>query len=259
MSLAEIVLRSSVVVKKYEKYAAQRERARLGPDADAFDVLWDAIDAELDMLEEKVNTASSEHNRAMIATLNAEIRRGRAAVRDEMPKLEKLVKKKAKTPEVKELTARLEAIPDGVTVVVPEKKKKKKKGEAVELGEIKIDNSDYEDKLASNPEYYTSTDETDAYRAQFQKRKAKQDESLDVISAGLSTLKNMGEDMNEELDKQEILIENMEKKIDTASTEIKSQNNKIKGLITNVRSTRNFCIDVTLIILLLAIGFYIYK
>ena len=76
---------------------------------------------------------------------------------------------------------------------------------------------------------------------------------------GLTTLKGIAADMNSELDRQAPMLENLEDKVDDVGAELKTQNVKLKETLTKLRSSRNFCIDVALIILLLGIGAYIYS
>jgi SYP7 family syntaxin len=75
---------------------------------------------------QKSQDAQSEKNRAVVATLNAEVRRSKAALKAEIPKLEMLAAKKVKDLSKEEMAARpdlvialsqkIEDIPDGVTV-----------------------------------------------------------------------------------------------------------------------------------------------
>ena len=46
--------------------------------------------------------------------------------------------------------------------------------------------------------------------------------------------------------------------MDKAVKDLKTNNLKLKGLVTSMRSGRNFCIDVTLICVLLGIGLYLF-
>ena len=43
-----------------------------------------------------------------------------------------------------------------------------------------------------------------------------------------------------------------------ASKDIKKQTARAKGMLLDLKSSRNFCIDATLICILLALGMYIY-
>ncbi|KAH9291382.1 hypothetical protein KI387_043431, partial [Taxus chinensis] len=60
--------------------------------------------------------------------------------------------------------------------------------------EIKIDSSPSGDMRS---EYYEQTEETKQFRQEYEMRKQKQDQGLDVIAEGLDTLKIMAEDINE--------------------------------------------------------------
>lgn len=46
--------------------------------------------------------------------------------------------------------------------------------------------------------------------------------------------------------------------MDKASKSVETNNAKLAGVLKRVASTRNFCIDITLIIILLAVAGYIY-
>ncbi len=46
--------------------------------------------------------------------------------------------------------------------------------------------------------------------------------------------------------------------MDKVTSQLKTNNAKLKGLVHRMRSARNFCVDVILICILLAIGAYIY-
>nr|GMD71227.1 syntaxin-71-like [Ipomoea batatas] len=62
----------------------------------------------------------------------------------------------------------------------------------------------------------------------------REDEGLDFISEGLDTLKNLAEDMNEELDRQVPLVDEIETKVDKATAELKNTNLRLKETINNV-------------------------
>lgn len=46
--------------------------------------------------------------------------------------------------------------------------------------------------------------------------------------------------------------------MDTATKSVQTNNQKMKGVLTRIRSGRNFCIDIILITVLLAIAGFIY-
>ncbi|WMV08650.1 hypothetical protein MTR67_002035, partial [Solanum verrucosum] len=104
------------------------------------------------------------------------------------------------------------------------------------------------------------------------------DQGLEVISECRDTLKNMASEMNEELDRQVPLMDETESKIDNATSDLK--NTWMLGLRTQLtrivllsfdvpdltslflfqlRSSRNFCIDIILLCVILRIAAYLYK
>jgi SYP7 family syntaxin len=68
----------------------------------------------------------------------------------------------------------------------------------------------------------------------------------------------MAGDINEELDKQMPLIDEVDTKVDRAAADLKNTNIRLKETLTKMRSNRNFCIDLILIVLILGIGGTLY-
>ncbi|XP_018835141.1 syntaxin-71-like isoform X2 [Juglans regia] len=108
-------------------------------------------------------------------------------------------------------------------------------------------------------EYFQQTEESDRFRQEYEMRRMQQDQGLDVIAEGLGTLKNMAHDMNEELDRQVPLMDEIDDKVDRANADLKSANVKLKETITQLRSSRNFCIDIILLCIILGIAAYLYN
>ena len=104
-----------------------------------------------------------------------------------------------------------------------------------------------------------TSEESRNFRQEFEKRRDAQDDQLDMISGGLHTLKNMGMDMQDELNKQGVLTDTLDGKFDTVNKEVRSTNMRLKHLITDLRSTRNVCFDIILVCVLLGIGAVIYN
>ncbi|XP_059653276.1 syntaxin-71-like [Cornus florida] len=90
-------------------------------------------------------------------------------------------------------------------------------------------------------------------------RKMKQDQGLDVIAEGLDTLKSMAQDMNEEMDKQVPLMDEIDTKVDRATSNLKNTNARLKDTVNQLRSSRNFCIDIILLCIILGIAAYLYN
>ncbi|KAH9660890.1 Syntaxin-71 [Citrus sinensis] len=207
-----------------------------------------------------------ETNRAAAVAMKAEVRRTKARLLEEVPKLQKLARKKDQiiyyilelevkglSKEEQEtrhdlvlgLSERIEAIPDGNTNAT-----KANGGWATSASNknIKFDSVDFI-RILLYPHADTFT---------FGSMTFAQDQGLDVISEGLDTLKNLALDMNEELDRQVPLIDEIDTKVDKATSDLKNNNVRLKETLLKVRSSRNFCIDIILLCVILGIASYLY-
>ncbi|XP_052194793.1 syntaxin-71-like isoform X2 [Diospyros lotus] len=211
----------------------------------------------------KSRAASAETNRATAVAVNAEVRRSKARLLEEFPKLQRLALKKVKGLSEEELQGRsdlvsalkerIEAIPDGSTVAA-----KQTSGWAASASYtgIKFDSSS---DRRFDSEYFQTTEESNNFRQEYEMRKMKQDEGLEVIAEGLGTLKSMAQDMNEEMDRQAPLMDEIDDKVDRATADLKNTNVRLKDTLTQLRSSRNFCIDIILLCIILGIAAYLYN
>ncbi|PWA22386.1 syntaxin-71 [Artemisia annua] len=219
MGVADLITRVDAICKKYEKYDIDKLK-----DAnnnintnDAFASLYTAIESDLDQVIEKSEVAAAEKNRAFAVALNAEIRRSKARLLEELPKLQRLAFKKVKGLSKDELEARnelvsalkerIEAVPDGAT-----RKPQPTHGLESSSSNRKIKFGSTLDGTFDNT-YYQQTDETNKFREEYEMRRLRQDEGLDVIAQGLGTLKNMAKDMQEEVDRQIPLMDEIDDKV----------------------------------------------
>lgn len=263
MSVIDILTRVETIAKKFEKYDLDKQREQQISGTDPFLRLYAVVEAEIEAIAQKSNDASNEKNRAAVATINAEIRRSKAALKNEIPKLQKLALKKVKglsrdeqdaRPDlVLALEERIESIPDGVTAGRRGAWGGKAGGTR---SEIRIDSINPDD---FNTVHFEQTAESNNFRQEYEDRRRKQDQSLDVIADGLSTIRNLAEDMNEELDKQSVLLDEIDTKVDKASSDLKSTNVRLRETVTKMRSNRNFCVDIILLIVVLGIAGYLYN
>ncbi|XP_021906332.1 syntaxin-71-like [Carica papaya] len=265
MSVIDLITRVDTICRKYDKYDVDKQRELNVAGDDAFARLYGVVEAELEATLQKSEAAATEKSRATAVAMNAEIRRTKARFLEELPKLQRLVFKKvkglskeeqeARNDLVSALKDRIEAIPDGSTTAA-----KQTGGWAPSTSGtgIKIDrNSDgsYED----NDEYFQRTEESDKFRSEYEMRKMKQDQGLDVIAEGLDTLKDMAHNMNEEIDRQVPLMDEIDEKVDRATSDLKSTNVRLKDTVNQLRSSRNFCIDIILLCIILGIAAYLYN
>ncbi|EHA8591199.1 Syntaxin-71 [Cocos nucifera] len=241
MSVIDILTRVDAICKKYDKYDVEKQRAENVSGDDAFARLFAAVESDIDAALQKSDMAAREKNRAAAVAMNAEIRRTKARLMEEVPKLQRLALKKVKGLSKEELATR-----NDLVLALPE-------------------------RIQSIPDGSTTGNkQTGGWTASASRQEIKfdstsgllillQDQGLDVISEGLDTLKNMAHDMNEELDRQVPLIDEIDTKVDKATADLKNTNVRLKETVNQLRSSRNFCIDIILLCIILGIAAYLYK
>ncbi|XP_040999546.1 syntaxin-71-like isoform X1 [Juglans microcarpa x Juglans regia] len=263
-SVVNLITRVDAICKKYEKYDIDKHKDLNVSGDDAFARLYAVIEADAEATFQKSEAAATQKNRATAVAINAEIRRAKARLLEELPKLQRLAFKKVKGLSKEELEARndlvfalkekIDAIRDGSTT----NGAKQTGGGATSTSYTGIKfNSTSDGRL--DYEYFQQTEESDRFKHEYEMRRMQQDQGLDVIAEGLGTLKNMAHDMNEELDRQVPLMDEIDDKVDRANADLKSANVKLKETITQLRSSRNFCIDIILLCIILGIAAYLYN
>ncbi|MQL72384.1 hypothetical protein Taro_004698 [Colocasia esculenta] len=101
MSVIDILTRVDSICKKYDKYDVDKQRDLNVSGDDAFARLFTDVENDIEAALQKAELASKEKNRASAVALNAEIRRTKARLLEEVPKLERLaIKKVGNSPSI---------------------------------------------------------------------------------------------------------------------------------------------------------------
>ena len=69
----------------------------------------------------------------------------------------------------------------------------------------------------------------------WEQSKKRQDAQLDRIERGVGTLADMAKGMQEELDKQNPVIDDIDTQLNRVTNQLKNNNAKLTGLVTQVR------------------------
>lgn len=265
MSIFDLNQRANAVLKKYEKYDAPVNTKAAKTD-DPFLEEYYEVEAEVERLMEAASEVTLESNRAVIAAKNGEIRRVKnVLLTDAIDVLEKKVKKgkgvtKALIAErqnmVKEMIDKVYAVPDGMSSA-PVRRPMRHGTKGTKKDPIILNNQAY-DASGGGDSAFQHTDGTQGFEKEKEQAFKRQDEVIDRIGRGVETLDQIARGMGEEVDRQNPVIDDIEHQMDKVTSQLKTNNAKLKGLVHRMRSARNFCVDVILICVLLAIGAYIY-
>ncbi|BBH06010.1 syntaxin of plants 71 [Prunus dulcis] len=214
---------------------SKSRRISTSPATMPFARLYASVDADIEALRQKAEIASKEKNKASAVALNAEIRRTKARLLEEVPKLQRLAVKKVKGLSTQDFAARndlvhalpdrIQDIPDG-TPFAPNKLEAAGQLQLLVLKSNLIRRGGWIMNSSNNLRSRVNSGKSLKCG-----KLSRQDQGLDMISDGLDTLKNMAQDMNEEFDRQVPLMDEIDSKVDKASADLKNTNVRLKDTV----------------------------
>lgn len=85
------------------------------------------------------------------------------------------------------------------------------------------------------------------------------DQELDQIGEGIQDLSELAQMQNEEVRRQNLMLDNVGQKIDDAQEHITTVNSKMKDTLEEVRAADKLCVDVMCIVLMVGLAAALYK
>jgi hypothetical protein len=97
----------------------------------------------------------------------------------------------------------------------------------------------------------------DPRRQEWEASRARQDARIDRIERGVASLADMARGMGEEVEKQAPVLDDVDRQLGAVTGRLKSNNQRLTGLVTALRGRRSACLDIFLVLVILAIVVYI--
>jgi len=94
---------------------------------------------------------------------------------------------------------------------------------------------------------------------QIQSRDEEFDKQLDEIGEGIQDLSEIAQMQNEEVNRQNLMLDNVGNKIDGAHEHIANINVKMKETLNEVRGADKICVDIMCIVLMIGLGAVMYQ
>ncbi|GLT81836.1 hypothetical protein SLE2022_002660 [Rubroshorea leprosula] len=184
MSVIDLLFRVDEICKKYDKYDVDKQRRQNTYGDDAFARHYVLMEEDIVKTLQKAEVASVEKNRAAAVSLSAEVRQLKARLMEDIPKLQKLAQKKVKGLSKEEQETRvdlvfalLEKIKEIDNGTMSASKQTGGLGVSSSNKNILFDTSDGD----FDNNFFEQTEESSQFRQEYEMRKMKQDQGLDVI------------------------------------------------------------------------------
>ncbi|GBF96383.1 hypothetical protein Rsub_09182 [Raphidocelis subcapitata] len=268
MSLYDVQQRADAILQKYAQYEPQAKSPAPKAGVDPFNEELAALHAAVDELMRQAADVAEEKSRTAVATKNAEIRRSKQQLLTDG--IEGLTKKsrrgrgvtraayEERQQKIKELVDRVYSVPDGMGANRSRSFSSKMNSfGAASSGSSLTLSIGGPSGIAANPLWHKATEDTARFEQEWEASRARQDEALDRIERGVSSLADLAKAAGDELARQAPVLDEADRQTGAAARGVRSNNAKLRGVVLQVRGKRNFCIDVTLMVILLGLVAYL--
>jgi len=267
MSLDSVIQRLEFVADKCRDPKERKQKEKEESQMDEFTRLKKQIAKEVketrkeieernSLLGETSNTVAtakqSQSIRNKIREIEANTETLRALQEKQEKKLEKKkAKNKATEDDIKEMEYRTQIV-DLCTKHIAECKHLEKQGFA--------NNNTFFEGYTKDEKAVTSLPDIDDADFQLLKQNdLKIDAKLDQVGQGVEVLRNMALEMGREIEMQGVMIAELDNRVDETNAQLNNLNRRLKKTLEKVRKGDRFCIDIILIVIVLALAGYIYN
>ena len=94
---------------------------------------------------------------------------------------------------------------------------------------------------------------------QIEKRDREFDHELDELAGALDDLHDIAERQQEEVLRQNLMIDNIGQRIENVNEHLGNVNSKMKETLKEVRSGEKICVDIMCIVLMVGLGAVLYR
>mmetsp|Transcript_42194 Transcript_42194/g.68453 ORF Transcript_42194/g.68453 Transcript_42194/m.68453 type:complete len:290 (-) Transcript_42194:117-986(-) len=94
--------------------------------------------------------------------------------------------------------------------------------------------------------------------AKLRKKNEELDKDLDQISKGVGELGQLAQNMNSEVRLQSSMLDELQDKVDKTRDHMQNTNKRMKMLVEKIAPPQRFCVDIVLLVILVALGGVIY-
>ena len=94
---------------------------------------------------------------------------------------------------------------------------------------------------------------------QIESRDQEFDKQLEEIGEGIQDLSEIAQMQNEEVRRQNLMLENVGNKIDGANEHLSNINTKMKETLNEVRGADKICVDIMCIVMMVGLGAVRYQ